>query len=584
VSIPQETLDQIQQRIDIVELVSTHLPLKRAGRNFRALCPFHHEKTPSFMVSPEKQIFHCFGCGEGGDVFRFVMKSERIDFLDAVRSLAEKSGIPLPERSPRDEVRTSEVAKLYDANRLAQIFYRRSLLEQGGGMARQYLAKRGVNEKILELFQVGYAPSSSAFYAYARKQGFSEEVLIRAGLLLKGEDGQCRDRFRQRIVFPITNVKGRVLGFGGRVLDQGMPKYLNSPETEIYSKGRELYGLFHTGKSIREKDIAILVEGYLDLISLYEAGVTPTVATLGTSLTREQARLLKRYTRNIIVVFDPDQAGEAASLRGLDIFLEEDLLVKIVTLPQMDPDEFIRKKGQSAFWKEIQQAKPLIPYRLDRLAKHLSLRTPEGKTRASEEILPSIAKIGNAVLRSEYIRELAERLSVREEDLFDELKKIKIPSWEKKERVSHKREETALPPAEAMLLRVLLEDEKWVAVSKEKLSPDLLVDERARELLKSLYTHHGEGRSKPAARHLSAFQEMVGGGRFSGWAVESFDLLDQEKALTDCIRKIKEEHKLKHLASLKEKIKEAERTQQEDQLKTLMEEFLAVRKGVSLHG
>ena len=580
-SIPQETLDQIQQRVDIIELIGSHLPLKRAGRNFRALCPFHHEKTPSFMVSPDKQIFHCFGCGEGGDVFRFVMKTERVEFLDAVRSLAERSGISLPKEESFQGGKSSDTVRFYEANTLAQSYYRQCFLSKEGEAARRYLAKRGLQEKTLEFFQVGYAPAASALLNYASKKGFSENILLRAGLVLKGEDGRLRDRFRHRILFPIANVKGRVLGFGGRILDQGEPKYLNSPETEIYTKGRELYGLVHSGKTIREKDVAVLVEGYLDLITLFQAGVQCVVATLGTSLTRDQARLLKRYTHTIIVVFDPDQAGEAASLRGLDIFLEEDFLVKIATLPEgMDPDDFVRQNGPEAFWKETEAAKPLIPYRLGRLAAKGTLKSPEGKARACKEILPSVAKIGNAVLRSEYIRELSEKLSVREDDLLSELKKVKSPGWEK-EAAPIRKENTPFPPAEALLLKLLLDDEKWVSYVKGKIRSEELQDGRSQKILQILYERLEKGAKTSIAQLGTELQDLTGKGMVTAWLMESLETLDKEKAIGDCIQKIQEANRDRYLESLEMQIKEAEESREEVRLKALMEEFLTVRKGVS---
>ena len=429
--ISQETLDQIQERVDIVELISAHLPLKRSGRNFRALCPFHHEKTPSFMVSPDKQIFHCFGCGEGGDIFRFVMKTERLEFLDAVRSLAEKTGVTLPQNDPSPG-KSATSAPLYEANALAVQFYRGLLAGKEGVAGRNYFTRRGLKQETLDHFQLGYASASfNAFGTEARSKGFSETILLRAGLLVKGEDGRVWDRFRNRLIFPIQNVRSRFLGFGGRILEAGEPKYLNSPETEIYIKGRELYGLVYSGKAIREEGIAILVEGYMDCITLFQEGVLPVVATLGTSLTRDQVRLLKRYTQEVVVVFDPDQAGESASVRGLEIFLEENVSVKVATLPGMDPDDYVRKKGKDSFWKEVHAAKPFIPYQLDRLAAKISFATPEGKAKACQEILPVLAKIENAILRSEYLKELSERLSVGEEDLIIELKKVNHPepSW-----------------------------------------------------------------------------------------------------------------------------------------------------------
>lgn len=581
-SIPQEILDQIQERVDIVELVSAHFPLKRSGRNFRALCPFHHEKTPSFMVSPEKQIYHCFGCGEGGDVFRFLMKSEGVDFVEAVRSLAERAGVVLPRQDDPTARASSESKRLFEANTLAESYYRQSLLGKGGEGARRYLAKRGLEEKTLELFRVGYAPPPpTSFLEYAHTKGFSETILLRAGLILKGEEGRLRDRFRNRVIFPIANGRGRTVGFGGRVLDQGDPKYLNSPETEIYTKGRELYGLHHSGKWIREKELAIVVEGYMDLITLFQSGIQPVVATLGTSLTRSQVRLLKRYAHDVVIVFDPDQAGEMASLRGLDIFLEEDLSVRMVTLPEVDPDDFVKKRGGEAFWKEIHASKPLIPYRLDLLSSKISLKTPEGKVRACREILPSIAKIGNAVLRSEYIRELGERLSLREEDLLLELKKVKESSWERERELPVGRSHSPFPPAEAMLLKLLLDDGKWIPFAKETLKPDELSDGRAQKALETLYERSEQGTLTPVARLVTELDEVVGRGVLSACVMESLEFLDKKKAITDCIQRIKTENRNRYLETLEEQIKAAEKDRKDDRLKELMEEFLSVRRGVA---
>ena len=332
--IPENILEDILGRVDIVEVISGYIPLKRAGRNFKALCPFHHEKTPSFMVSPDKQIYHCFACGVGGNAFNFLMQYERLEFPEAVEALARKAGVNLPKDQKQDQRAVSLITQLYKINELAADFYAHNLISSQGSSARSYFLKRGLKDETIKTFNLGFAHDRwDLLINYLRAKGISLSLLEKAGLVLAKEGGGYYDRFRNRLIFPILDIKSRVLGFGARVLGDALPKYMNSPETPIYIKGKNVYGLNFAHEAIREEDAVVVVEGYLDFIIPYQAGVHNIVASLGTAFTPDQAKLLKRYTHNVVMVYDADKAGELASLRSLDIFIDEDMNVKVASLP-----------------------------------------------------------------------------------------------------------------------------------------------------------------------------------------------------------------------------------------------------------
>ena len=337
--IPENILDDILGRVNIVELISGYIPLKRAGRNFKANCPFHHEKTPSFMVSPDRQIYHCFGCGESGNAFKFLMLQERMAFPEAVEALAKKTGVILPEARKIDQGVSNLTAQLYRINELAAQFYQNKLDAPEGLSARDYLAKRGLDRDCIKAFNLGFAPEKwDGLLSYLRVKNITLAHLEKAGLVLAKDGGGYYDRFRNRIIFTIFDIKSRPIGFGARALPgQGeagkggsLPKYINSPETPVYVKGRNLYGLNLSKDAIRESDTAVIVEGYLDFLMPFQQGLKNIVASLGTALTLEQVRLLKRYASKAVMIYDPDAAGELATLRSLDIFLEEEMEVRLL--------------------------------------------------------------------------------------------------------------------------------------------------------------------------------------------------------------------------------------------------------------
>ena len=351
--IPDQIIDDIQSRADIVEVIGRYVPLKRAGRHFKAHCPFHKEKTPSFMVNTDKQIFHCFGCGVGGNVFSFLMQHDRLTFPEAVRQLADHVGVRVPDREPGSRNGSHEqLAALME--KVCGYFERMLLSPQQGKSARAYLQQRGVSEPTRRSFRLGLAPAGWDHVLNAAKAtGVGSEQLEAAGLVIQGRSGYY-DRFRNRLIFPILDVRGRVVGFGGRSLDASEPKYLNSPETSLYTKGRHLFGLAQAKEVMITMKTAVVVEGYFDCVILAQEGFSHVVSPLGTALTSDQARLLKRYTETVLLAFDADVAGEEATLRGIDLLVEAGLQVRVAQLPQgVDPDECLRAEGRKRFQQRL---------------------------------------------------------------------------------------------------------------------------------------------------------------------------------------------------------------------------------------
>jgi DNA primase len=415
--------ERVKQQADIVRLVGEYVRLKKTGKDFSGLCPFHQEKTPSFTVSPLKQIFYCFGCGKGGDVFSFVMDMEKSAFPEAVRTVAEKCGIAIPrprERSPEERQENQQRAALVEMHREAQAFFTKQIsgtLE--GKAARAYLEDRGLDSNTIERFGIGYAPSAGDALTRLLKQKYPEKLLGESGLISRGEQGgRLFDRFRRRITFPIANESGKIVAFGARALGDEMPKYMNSPETPIYSKSNVLYHLDRAKDELRRSDFAVLVEGYLDAIAVARAGISNVVASCGTSLAVPQIKLLGRFTKRVIINYDPDNAGQLAAERSVSLLLEQDFEVRVLALPAVgdkkaDPDLFIREKGVEEYTRLLKEAPPYVDYLIAR-ARKMDLTTGEGKKRAVNFLLPYIQKIPNTILRSEWATRVAQQLRVDE--------------------------------------------------------------------------------------------------------------------------------------------------------------------------
>jgi DNA primase len=453
-------LDEVRAAVNIVSLVSEYVALKKRGRNYVARCPFHNEKTPSFNVSEEKQIFMCFGCGLGGDVFKFLMQIEHLTFPEAVRFLADRRGIKLPEITaavPAPAGPNTDTLRKAMAEAVA--IYHRALLEsQEGRQALAYLGERGITRETIDRFQLGYSPASGdALIQLMKSRGYTLEVLEECGLAKRSDDGsRFYDNFRGRIMFPITDVQGRPLAFGGRTMGDRPPKYLNSPETRLYNKSRNLFGLSFSKEAIKAQDEAILVEGYMDFIIPFQHGVENLIASLGTALTQQQVELLGRYTREVVVSYDPDSAGIAAAQRSLDLFLEGDFRVKILRLPVgQDPDVFVRTAGPEEYRKRAGGSVPYLEFLLDTAIQSEGVLDAKKKVRVINAVLPYLAKLPSAVERSDYVFQFARRLGIEDQQLLAETRRA---AQQKKVRL----DEARVPSAESMrfaekrLLQLLL--------------------------------------------------------------------------------------------------------------------------------
>lgn len=587
--IPQEIISQILDRANIVEVISGYIPLKQAGRNFKAPCPFHHEKTPSFVVNPDKQIFHCFGCGSGGNVITFVMRQERMEFPDALKLLAEKTGIEIPTQ----EVKNTQVHELRQqilrVNDLAARYYHHNLLSDKSDLAknaRDYLKSRGLSLETVIKFQLGLALESwDGLLKNLQSQNFSASFLEKAGLLIPSsrepigqtQGGGHYDRFRQRIIFPIYDGRGQTVAFGARSLEKDNPaKYINSPETPLYTKGHYLYGLNWAKDAISRRDSVIVVEGYLDLITPFSAGVENIVASLGTALTVDQVRLIRRYTKNIVMLFDSDAAGQAAMMRSLDLLIEEGMTVKIAALPTgEDPDSFVKKFGPEAFNQCIETADSLFDFKLKFLLKQYSAATIEGQAKIAGEMLQSISKLDNAIIRSEYLKRLAQALLIQPEALDTELKKIK-PAYP----VNRLAGLTTKPlvhepirPVERNLLRLMLEEKDFIPLSLREVTLADFQHLQVREIVAKMFELFENGRELNTSTLMSCFENQEILDLISGIvASEDFIAGDKHKIYRDCTQRLRQES----LKGQRQKIlRQMEMARNDGDAKTLEELTLA---------
>jgi DNA primase len=500
VAIPSETIEQIAAGNDIVDVIGSYFPLKRAGANFKALCPFHQEKTPSFMVSPSRQTFHCFGCGAGGSVFRFVMEYEHVDFPAAVHKLATRAGIAIVEkRGAADEDRQYETRrKLLKLHAEAAEWFHENLTKREiGEPARKYLKQRGITGEIAKRWQLGYAPDEwDTFGSWARGQGYDARELVASGLIKTKDDEQTSnlnprtsyDRFRGRIMFPICNDIGEVIAFSGRLLkdEEGAAKYLNSPETPLFRKSSVLFGLHKSKRALIEANCAIVCEGQLDLISLFEAGITNVVAPQGTAFTENQARILKRFADEVVLCFDSDAAGAKAAERSLDALLENDLIVRVVELPPgEDPDSLIRRDGKEEFEKRVANARDFFDYWIQREIASVDLTSMGAKIQAARNLAATVSRVHDPVLRGEVVSKASARLGVAPAD-FESLlaKHARVPGG----RVDSSTAETraaASPPHDIVMLCLLalrnvnarnfLQAQNWREILEQVPDTDILL-------------------------------------------------------------------------------------------------------------
>ncbi len=542
--IPEEYLEEIKARTDIVELISQYVDLKPSGRNFRALCPFHEEKTPSFTVSPEKGIFHCFGCGAGGNIFTFIMRVERLTFPEAVAFLARRCGLELPPSFRKEGTSLLERERLAQLLETANRYYRMCLEEEKSEeslRAREYLLKkRGLREETLETFSLGLSPSpGKGSIAFLLKAGFSGQEILRAGVGVVTRRGELLDRFRGRITFALHDVQGRIVGFAGRILGEGEPKYVNSPDSPLFAKGHHLYGLFAGKEAIVKNRFAILVEGYMDCIALFEHGITNCVASMGTSLTREQAGLLKRYTERVVLCYDADLAGQAATVRGMGVLYERGLSVDIVTLPPpYDPDSFLREKGKEAFLALLEHAPSFFEYSLELLLKTHGYNSLESKAKVLRGMVPLLVATKDPVEQALRVRMLADRVGVDEDVVLRVLggESLKI-SEKPRPRVPP---EPGWAQAEKMLLRACFDDAALRGRIFEVIDGDHFAKPEHRRIFQALF-HLSSRREFSLSSLVDVFrgEEEIQALITEIASREDFQCATREDLVTDLIRQVK---------------------------------------------
>ncbi|HTW25215.1 MAG TPA: DNA primase [Candidatus Baltobacteraceae bacterium] len=456
--------EKVKQQADIVRVIGEYVRLRKTGQNFTGLCPFHQEKTPSFAVHPVRQIYHCFGCGAGGDVFKFVMELDKCTFPEALRTVAEKCGIPIPrprERSPEERRENQQRGALVEMHQQAAAFFARNLHEAAEGkVAGAYLEDRGLDREAMKRFGLGYAPSAGDALLRQLKPKYPEALLEVSGLFSRDQGGRLYDKFRRRIMFPIANDSGKVIAFGGRAMGDDMPKYMNSPETPVYSKSNVLYHLDRAKEAIRQGDCAILVEGYMDAIAVARAGIANVVASCGTSLAEPQIKLLGRFTRRVIVNYDPDTAGQVATERSIALLLEKEFDVRVLALPgAADPDKFIKEQGVEAYRKLLGEAPPYLDYLIGK-ARKMDRTSAAGKVAALNFLMPYVQRLPDRLLRSEWATRIASELRVDEPVLREALRRAAV---ERRSEVKPKAELMGSPvkKAERRLLQLFVEAEEF---------------------------------------------------------------------------------------------------------------------------
>ncbi len=580
-----EIIDEVRQTNDIVDIISQYVHLKRSGRNFFGLCPFHNEKSPSFSVSPDKQIFHCFGCGVGGNVFTFLTKIEGINFIEAVQLLAERSNIQLPSlENSVDASKELLKSKVYKVNEFAANFYHENLYKPESKIVQEYIKKRKLTNETLKSFQIGFSGKFDELYQALKKQGFQELEILESGLVNRNERGQYIDRYRNRLMFPICDTRGKVIAFGGRVLDDSKPKYINSPENIVYSKGRNLFGL-NVAKRGDIKQI-LVVEGYMDVISLHQRGITNVVAPLGTALTQAQGWLLRKNSEKIILSFDSDEAGLTAKLRALDILQNMGCDIRILQMEgAKDPDEYIIKFGNARFQSLIEKALSVIEFKVKVLKQNLQLENTNDKIKFLKEIAKLIAKVDNTIEREVYLEKIAKEYAISKEAIYAEVDKLTYHNVKgeklldkSKPIVSHKKvENNEIPEAirkrENMVIAILVTESLNVfEIIKQNILPEDFKDIVNQKIAKKLYEEFEKGNS-----NINGIIDMLGEeeqNHITEIMADDYKMNDIEKAIDDIIQSYEKDklnnRKFEILELLEQNLEPNEKKELEKELKNLI--------------
>ena len=562
--LPQDTLERIRAASDIVDVIGGYLPLKRAGANFTALCPFHKEKSPSFNVHPQKQIFHCFGCHKGGDVFTFVKEYENIGFMDAVRRLAERAKIPIDlDATPgAQEARHIKDQLLQIHEQITQRWQNALANEAAGQPARDYLAKRGVSAEAIKLFRLGAAPDAwDDTVNWAKSKGHELAVIEKGGLIIRREGAEgFYDRFRGRLMFPICDEQGRVIGFSGRVLsgDEKTAKYVNSPETPIFTKSKVFFGLDKSKRAILDASFAIVCEGQLDLIASFMAGIQNIVAPQGTAFTDQHARIIKRYVDEVVLCFDSDNAGQNAAVRSLDSLLASGLAVRVAIVPSPhDPDSFIKANGGEAFGKLIASAEGFFDYYLGRLCSNNDITTDKGRLGVLRGMAEAVHKTGNVVLIDKHAQKTALRLGVSADAVRAEFRKgtNSRPEPESEAFEPEGKAETPRPgPHELWLLKLMLKHDSGIGWLATHLDLDWIQHATVKEIVSRCLAAHGEGSWHSLAGFLDQFESAEARGLITEGASENREIPNPDQQLADVTLRLRNQYLDRQLAGLSHRL------------------------------
>jgi DNA primase len=578
--IPEGKIAEVRQRANILEVVSDFVSLKKAGKNYLGLCPFHGERTPSFTVNEEKGIFHCFGCGAGGNVFNFLMRANSLSFPEAVKELAQRYQIALPARelSEAEKARRSLNAQLFEVNEITAEYYQRVLIDPKEGQeGRKYLEQRGISEEIIQEHRLGFAPSSwDSLSRFLQKKGVSPSLAEKLGLILPRKEGRSADekwnfydRFRRRVIFPIIMVGGKICGFGGRIIDEAgasgspaAPKYMNSPESPVYSKGQILYGLNMAFGPIREAASALIVEGYMDLLSLNGKGIRNVVASLGTALTSAQLSLLGRYTKDAVLIFDADESGQKAAHRSLELFLQEGMTVRVASLPAgFDPDSFIRREKKEEFGKILAQALPLIDYLLEQALRRHNLGTVQGKVRAARDLLPALNRLQDPLEQTLYVERVASRLGLKESQIRAQLKGKQAPATQTEERT---RRISSGPVHERLLLQLMLLNHQVIPVVEEAVGMDAFSDPRHKKLAREIM----RGWESEPEMEMQKFFTRLGDEEIKDLTSELLltgeSVMDADRMVRDCLKQMKLSRVRQEIQHVDEEIRHRSRQGKEE--------------------
>ena len=572
-----ELLEEIRSHNDIVDVISQYVTLKRKGRNFFGLCPFHNEKSPSFSVSPDKQIFHCFGCNKGGNVFHFIMEIENVSFTESVQILAGRVGIELPKNISSEDERTSKLKdEIYKLNKDTAEFYHKILYMPTSKEAQTYIKSRKLGDNTLKSFLIGYAPLGNMLFEYLKKQGYSEEAMLTSDLIGK-KNGKLYDKFKNRIMFPIQDIRNRVIGFGGRVLDNSKPKYINSPENIVYSKGRNLYGLNvakrNTSGMLKQ---ILIVEGYMDVVSLHQRGITNVVASLGTALTDNQGRLLRRNAEQVILGYDADGAGQNAIVRGMEILKNMGVDIRILQISDAkDPDEYVIKFGPERFKKCMDNSISIVEYKVKNLNKIYNTNNVSDKIKFLNEIAKILSEVDNKMEREVYVDKISKTCNISKEAIYAEINKriykskpttkILERNIERAKEKQVKKVDDKILKREQMLLYLLINysDESFKRISSI-VKPEYIQDERNKQILNTIYEILSGGKS--IENILDYFEDESIISYISGILSYDFEITDIGKAIEDIERAYLRESKIQRRESIIERLRYKELNSEEKEI------------------